>query len=202
MRALRTIGLGKSVRFLFSEVYRLILRDCVVPPLRTILLRLVGARIGRDSVILASEFSNLYHYGASRLRLGRRVYIGDGAMLDTRGGISLGDDVTISNRASIVTHINVGYPNHPLQRAYPTREAAVRIERGVYIGVGAIILPGVTVGRESVVAAGAVVTRSVPDHTVVGGIPARFIKKVPFKRGTSRNGTRNKRGKQIPHGSA
>ena len=70
--------------------------------------------------------------------------------------------------------------NHPLDPA--TRKGLITkpilIKQNAWIGAGATILPGVTVGENSVVAAGAVVSKDVPDHTVVGGIPAKFLKKV------------------------
>ncbi|MEK7533665.1 MAG: hypothetical protein AAB542_04485, partial [Patescibacteria group bacterium] len=64
------------------------------------------------------------------------------------------------------------------QRQYPTKESPVIFKRGVYVGTGAIILPGVTIGQYSVVGAGAVVTRSVPPRVTVAGVPARIIKKL------------------------
>lgn len=74
--------------------------------------------------------------------------------------------------------MNVGFSDHPLQKRYPTKEASVCIRKGAYIGTGAIILPGVTVGREAVIAAGAVVTKDVPDRTMVAGVPAKRKKRI------------------------
>jgi len=139
---------------------------------------LLGARIGSDTIIGNISFANLYHYGFSRLVIKNRCFIGDECNLDCRGGITLEDDVTLSNRSVVVSHINVGYKDHPLQRYYPTHEAAVTFKKGCYVGTGAIILPGVTVGREAVVGAGAVVVKNVADRTVVVGVPAKMIKKV------------------------
>ncbi len=178
MKALTTIGWQKAWRFVWYELYKVVLHWVIFPPLRTMLLRLGGAKIGANCVILDVDFVNLYHHGFQRLQIGDNCFIGDGVMLDLRGGIVLGGSVTISNRANIVSHINVGYPDHPLQRIYPTSEGQVRLARGVYIGTGATILPGVTVGRESVVGAGAVVTHNVLARVVVGGIPAKVIKKI------------------------
>lgn len=171
MKTLKTVGIWKAIRFVWFFMFCEILRWSL-PPVRVWLLRLSGARVGRDTVIFDVRFANLYHYGFSKLTIGNRCFLGDEVMLDVRGGITLEDDVTISNRANIVSHINVGYPDHPLQKTYPTKEARVVIRRGAYIGTGAIILPGVTIGKESVVAAGAVVTKSVPDHAMVAGVPA------------------------------
>lgn len=150
----------------------------IVPQFRVGILRLLGARIGGDAIIHEVTFANLYHHGFKRMTIGSHCFIGEEALLDTRGGVAMGDHVTISARVLILTHMNVGYPSHPLQKRYPMRESAVTIGNGVYIGAGAIILPGVTIGQNSVVAAGAVVTRDVPPRTVVAGVPARVVKRL------------------------
>lgn len=178
MKSLKTIGVAKAIRFVLWELFKHLLAFSFVPPVRGFLLRIAGASVGADTVILNAVFVNAHHYGFRPLRIGRQCFIADEVLLDLRGGIILEDGVTISNRTSIVTHINVGYPDHPLQKSYPTKEAPVRIKRGAYIGTGAIILPGIVIGRSSVVGAGAVVTRNVPDNTVVAGVPAKHIKRI------------------------
>lgn len=177
MKALQSIGIGKALAFVWYGFYAWLLHISL-PPVRVVFLRLAGATIGRDSVVFDVDFANLYHYGFSRLTIGERCFLGDQVMLDVRGGITLEDDVTISNRTNIVSHINVGFADHPLQKRYPTKESPVLIKKGAYIGSCAIILPGVTVGRESVVGAGAVVTKSVSDKTLVVGVPATMVKKL------------------------
>jgi acetyltransferase-like isoleucine patch superfamily enzyme len=178
MKAITTVGWRKAIRFIWYELVTKALHIILVPQMRSFILRLDGARIGKDSVILDASFTNLYHYGFRRLEIGQRCFVGDEVLLDLRGSIRLEDDVTLSNRAAIITHINVGYADHPLQKAYPTVEETVIIEKGAYVGTGAIVLPGVRVGKESVVGAGAVVTRNVPKRVVVAGVPARVIKKI------------------------
>lgn len=174
---MQSIGFGKALMFLWYGLYAWIIH-LSLPPVRTILLRLAGARVGADTVIFDVRFANLYHYGFRKLVIGNRCFLGDEVMLDVRGGVTLEDEVTLSNRTNIVSHINVGYPDHPLQKIYPTKESPVVIKRGAYIGTGAIILPGVTIGRESVIGAGAVVTKSVSARVVVAGVPAHIIRKV------------------------
>lgn len=178
MKALATIGLGKAFMFIWFELYGGLMRIIIVPQIRVLLLRMAGATIGKDTIVMNARFANVFHHGFSPLRIGSQCFIGGEVLLDVRGGITMEDEVTVSNRASIVTHINVGYPDHPLQKVYPTKESPVVIKRGAYIGTGAIILSGVTVGRESVVGAGAVVTKDVPSKSVVAGVPARVIKKL------------------------
>jgi acetyltransferase-like isoleucine patch superfamily enzyme len=98
-------------------------------------------------------------------------------LLDLTGPLTLEDRCTVAARAQIFTHQDVGYT--PLrERAYPAKIAGVVIETGAYIGAGATVLAGVRIGRCSVVAAGAVVAHDVPPYTVVGGVPAREIKKL------------------------
>lgn len=177
MNILRTIGWWSALRFVWFTWFSWLLH-LSLPPVRVWLLRLAGARIGKDVALLDVRFANLYHHGLGRLTIGNRCFLGDEVMLDVRGGITLEDHVTLSNRVAIVSHMNVGYPDHPLQKRYPMRESRVVIKRGAYIGTGAILLPGVTIGRESVVAAGAVVTKSVPDHTMVAGVPAKVKKNI------------------------
>lgn len=177
MKALQSIGIMKAIRFLWFEAYTWLIHVSL-PPVRVWLLRIAGAVVGSDTVIFDVRFANLYHYGFKRLNIGSKCFLGDEVMLDVRGGITLGNEVTVSNRATIVSHINVGYEDHPLQASYPTKEAAVVLKRGAYVGTGAIILPGVTVGEQSVIGAGAVVTKSIPSRVTAVGVPARVIKKL------------------------
>jgi acetyltransferase-like isoleucine patch superfamily enzyme len=178
MKALKAIGIKKALAFIWFVCVTTVLHLLFIPQIRALLVRCLGGRVGSDSTFGNVTFANLYHYGFSRLKVGNRVFVGDEVMLDTRGGITLEDDVTISNRSIIITHINVGYADHPLQKYYPAREARVTIRTGAYIATGAMILPGVTIGKMAVVGAGAVVTRDVPDRTVVAGVPARVIKRL------------------------
>jgi acetyltransferase-like isoleucine patch superfamily enzyme len=177
MKALNTVGVAAALRFLWYTQYAWLLHVSL-PPVRVWLLRLAGARIGADNVLMDVHFINMYHYGFRKLTIGKNCFIGDEAMIDLRGGVSIGDNVTISNRTTIVTHINVGYADHPLQKAYPKKESRVTLRSGAYVGTNATILPGITVGLESVVGAGAVVTKNVADHTVVVGVPAKILKKL------------------------
>ena len=178
MNAIRTVGLKKAILFVWWELYKGLLRIVVAPNVRVWLLQLAGARVEADTIIMNATFVNIHHYGFAKLHIGASCFIADDVLLDVRGGITLEDGVTISNRCSLVTHMNVGYPNHPLQKVYPTKESKLTIKDGAYIGTGAILLPGVTIGRKSVVGAGAVVTKSVPKSVLVAGVPAKIIKRL------------------------
>src|SRR5690242_1133893 len=114
------------------------------------------------------------------IRLGRKVFINQGCTLNDIGGITIGDEVFIGPRVSLITS---GHPVDPALRRRQIFAAPIVIERGVWICAGATLLHGVTVGEDSVVAAGAVVTRDVPAGVVVGGVPARVLRSVKPERG-------------------
>ncbi len=108
------------------------------------------------------------------IHLEGRVTINAGVCMQDQGGIYIGDGTLIGHQVVLATL------NHDLQ---PTRRqnlhpAPIRIGKNVWIGSNAVILQGVTIGDGAVVAAGAVVTSDVPENTVVGGVPAKIIKKI------------------------
>lgn len=107
------------------------------------------------------------------LHLGHRVIIGASVSLGAHSHITLGDDVRISRDVIVET---AGLDFSAGQPPYKHVSAPITIEEGVWIGARAIILGGVTIGRNAVIASGAVVTQSVPPHSVVGGVPARLIR--------------------------
>ena len=116
-------------------------------------------------------------YRLMGVRLGRDVYVGFDIEFDTNHPelIEIGNHVTISHRCIIASHMATNVDT-PLQRIYPPMAAAVKVGDGTWICTGAILVPGVTIGENSVVAAGAVVTRDVPPNTLVAGSPARPVK--------------------------
>ncbi|HEV2573104.1 MAG TPA: DapH/DapD/GlmU-related protein [Beijerinckiaceae bacterium] len=91
------------------------------------------------------------------------------------GGLDIADDVMIGPNVSLITS---GHPVEPSQRRAGVTAKPIVIERNVWIAAGAIIIGGVTVGENSVVAAGSVVTKTVPPNTLVGGNPARIIRSI------------------------
>lgn len=109
------------------------------------------------------------------LKIGNGVFLGDGVYIDPGQCwlVEIGDRATISFETVILAHDASGR-----KQAGFTRVARVRIGRDVFIGCRAIILPGVTIGDNAVVGAGAVVTADVPPRTVVAGNPARLIRSV------------------------
>ncbi len=109
------------------------------------------------------------------IRVGRDVFINHDCTLNDIGGITIGDEVLIGPRVSLITS---GHPVDPALRRRRIVAAPIAIERGVWLCAGATVLHGVTVGEDSVVAAGAVVTRDVPAGVVVAGVPARVLRSV------------------------
>jgi acetyltransferase-like isoleucine patch superfamily enzyme len=106
----------------------------------------------------------------SGFRLGAYSRVNRNCCLDVRGGLDIGDNVSISPDVRILTATHG--VNDP---GFRVETRPVTIEDNVWIGTGAMILPGVTVGRGGVVAAGAVVTRDVPPLAIVAGVPARQV---------------------------
>jgi galactoside O-acetyltransferase len=139
---------------------------------RTIgLLREFGAQIGPDCSIYGPLFINSVS-DYRNLRVGRHAHIGQCVFLDLGSDLVLEDEATISMRCTLLTHQDVG--DRPLAARYPRLEAPVRIGRGAYLGAGVIVLPGVTIGAESVIGAGSVVTHSLPAGVVAAGSPAEI----------------------------
>ena len=119
-------------------------------------------------------FTPLYINYGKHIRIGQNVFINFDCTFLALGGITIEDDVLIGPKVSLVTE------NHPLD---PKERKGligkpIHIKKNAWIGANATILPGVTIGENAVVAAGAVVSKDVPDNTIVGGIPAKFIKNV------------------------
>lgn len=95
-------------------------------------------------------------------------------MFTDLGGIELADNVLVGPNATIIS------VNHPLdpQKRHTVEMKPVYIDKNAWLGANSTILPGVTVGQNAVVAAGAVVTKDVPANTVVAGVPAKVIKRI------------------------
>lgn len=120
------------------------------------------------SVVIAPIAGVRFH----NVKIGKRVYINSGCLMMSAGGITIGDDTQIAANVQLISN------NHDLEYRNVITCKAVVIGKNVWIGAGATILPGVTIGDNSVVGAGSVVTKDVPDDTIVAGNPARIIKKI------------------------
>lgn len=140
-----------------------------------------GIAIGENTYVMnhaelhVYNFRDLPHAG---ITIGKNCLISEFTVIRGQGGVTIGDNVYTSPFVQIVA-VNHVYddPHRPIIEQGITAQGIV-IEDDVWIGSSAIILDGVRVGKGAVVAAGAVVSRDVPPHTVVAGIPAKVIKEI------------------------
>ncbi len=176
MKAINEIGLSKSLNFIWFSLLEVFISLLFLPNIRTAVLRILGAQIGENTLIFDVTFMNLYRGKFSNLKIGQNCYIGRGVLLDLAGEISIFDNVTISERSNILTHLNVGYKDHPLQKHYPSYIGKVIINSDSFIGLDSTILPNVEIGNKCVVGAASVVTKNINNNTVVAGNPAAVIK--------------------------
>ncbi|GAA1524582.1 sugar O-acetyltransferase [Kribbella lupini] len=107
------------------------------------------------------------------VRIGRNVFVNQGCRFNDIGGIEIGDRVMIGPDVSLISS---GHPVAPAERRKGITAAPIRIGHDVWIGASAMVLQGVTVGEDSVIGAGAVVTRDVPPRMLVVGSPARVVR--------------------------
>ncbi len=128
---------------------------------------------------------------ARGVRIGNHVYIGTNVEIDTvyPDLITIEDYVSIGGGCYIFAHSNPTYSKYVKEHYYPRQVAPVVIKRGVWIAPACIIMKGVTIGENSVVGCGSIVTRDVMPYTVVGGVPAKELKRLkpPVRRSEDTN---------------
>lgn len=115
-------------------------------------------------------------YGQN-IRVGENVFINQGCTFMDRGGITIEDKVLFGPKVNLVT---INHPVDPDKRR-STYSKPIYIKKGAWIGINATIMPGVTIGENSIVSAGSVVTKDVQDNVIVGGIPTKVIKEIEEK---------------------
>jgi acetyltransferase-like isoleucine patch superfamily enzyme len=132
--------------------------------------------VSLDEDVYVGHYAILKGYYRNELVIGRGAWIGQAAFLHAAGGIRVGSDVGIGPHVCILTstHAEAGRDRPIMAGAIET--APVVLDDGCDLGVGSIILPGVTVGKGAQVGAGAVVTADVPPFAVVAGNPARVLR--------------------------
>ena len=118
--------------------------------------------------------------GGGRLRVGARVFINCGTVIISVQEIVIGDDVAFAHEVLVLDSDSHGVEGRPHV------QAPVRIGDGTWLGARAMVLPGVTIGKRVLVAAGAVVTRDVPDDVLVAGNPARVVRALTYPAGCRR----------------
>jgi len=138
--------------------------------IRDIFSELIGKKVD-DTFFMIPPF---YTDFGENIHIGKNVFVNHACTFMDRGGITLEDNVLIGPKVNLIT------TNHPISPAErrATISHPIVIGKNAWIGAAATILPGVTIGANSVVAAGAVVSKDVPANTIVGGIPAKVIKSI------------------------
>ncbi len=138
--------------------------------IRELLSRIWGCTLD-DTVRMFPPFHTAF---GKLTKVGKGVFINFGCTFLDRGGITLEDNVFVGPNVQLITE------NHPEQpdKRRNVYTKPILIKQGTWIGAGAIVLPGVTIGQNSIVAAGAIVTKDVPDNTIVAGTPARTIRNI------------------------
>lgn len=139
----------KSIRFIVEKLAHV----CPSKSLRSMMYRWCGLHIGKD------------------------VYIGDSVLFDRAFPqmITIKDHAAIGDRCIITGHAHIP-TDTPLKKIYPRTIKPVVIEEGAWLMPNVTVICGVTIGKEAVVATGAVVTKDVPPHTLVAGVPAKVVK--------------------------
>ncbi|HWV66569.1 DapH/DapD/GlmU-related protein [Chitinophaga sp.] len=165
----------------FSEIDAVVNRTLALSPalnaatgtdeVRVKLSEIIGSPLHETTTIFAPFYTNFGRF----IEIGEHVFINHACSFLEMGGIVLENHVLIGPKVNLITE------NHPLD---PVARRGILckpilIKRNAWIGAGATILPGVTIGENAVVAAGAVVSKNVPGNTVVGGIPAKVIRTIP-----------------------
>jgi len=151
-----------------------------------------GIEIGDGSIVMHGAVLHVYNFRNlpnAGIRIGKESLIGEYSIIRGQGGVKIGDRVYTSPFTQIIAVNHVfNDPNQSFVSQGITAEGIV-VEDDVWIGSGAVILDGVKIGRGSIVAAGAVVTKDVPEHSIVGGIPAKIIRPI--------DGTSDTSGKEV-----
>ncbi len=141
-----------------------------IDDVRELLSEIIGTKIDESTTVFPPFYTNFGKF----ISIGKNVFINHACSFLDMGGITIEDEVLIGPKVNLITE------NHPIdpndRRALITKP--ILIKRRAWIGAGATILPGVTVGENAVVAAAAVVSKDVPDNVIVGGIPAKIIKNI------------------------
>ena len=140
-----------------------------------------GIEIGAETIVMHGAILHVYNFRDlphAGIKIGKNSLVGEYSVIRGQGGVTIGDRVYTSPFTQIIAVNHVfDDPNRPFVDQGITAEGIV-IEDDVWLGAGAVITDGVRVGRGAVVAAGAVVTKDVPPHTVVAGVPAKVIKEI------------------------
>jgi acetyltransferase-like isoleucine patch superfamily enzyme len=160
------VAVKRAMR-LTAEINKLSFDDVV--KVREIFSELTGRQADETFTLIPPFYSA---YGLD-IRVGRKVFINQCCTLYDMGGVDIGDNVMIGPNVNIIT---TGHPLEPSRRRAYVEAKPIVIEKNVWIATGVTIIGGVTVGENSVIAAGAVVTKNVPPNSFAAGVPAKIIR--------------------------
>ena len=144
----------------------------MTPEYGEVLKELFGDNIGENSMVQA----RLSGAALDRLKIGNNVFINSNCLAMARGGITIEDDVMLAANVQLLSNNHDEYDRQVLLCK------PIHIKKGAWIGAGASILPGVTIGEYAIVGAGAIVTKDVGDYEVAVGVPAKIVKKLDQKK--------------------
>ncbi len=136
--------------------------------IRAIFSELIGKQVDSSFGL----FPPFYTDCGKNITVGKNVFINSGCHFQDQGGITIGDGALIGHHVVLAT-LNHDFSPEKRSTLHP---APIVIGENVWIGANATVVPGVTIGNGSIIAAGAVVTKDVPENVVVGGAPAKIIK--------------------------
>lgn len=152
-----TLGRARiRMKFLKSWIFHYLAHSCPLPSLVVKFQRIRGVKIGKNCHISPYVLIDLLHPEL----------------------IEIGNNVTISSNSMVFAHVNPSSSDFLKKHGYPRTIKPVTIKDGAVVSVGCIIIAGVTIGENSIVGAGSVVSQDVPDYCVVVGNPARIVKKI------------------------
>jgi acetyltransferase-like isoleucine patch superfamily enzyme len=115
-------------------------------------------------------------YYKNEMRIGDRTWVGQQCFFHSAGGLTIEHEVGIAPGVRILTSVHDEAPQSIAVLKAPLRFAPVHIETGADIGVGAVVLPGVRIGRGAIIGAGSVINRDVPPYAVVAGVPGKVLR--------------------------
>lgn len=131
---------------------------------------LLGIEIESSTTVCLPFYTD---WGRS-VSIGKNVFINMGCTFMDRGGITIENGALIGPKVNLITE---NHPEDPEDRRF-VYSKPILIRKGAWIGAAATVLPGITIGRNAIVGAGSIVTKDVPDNTIVAGNPARIIRKI------------------------
>lgn len=137
---------------------------------RAILSELIGYKIDESTCIIAPFYTDFGLFTS----FGKNVFVNFGCSFMDRGGITIEDGALIGPQVKLITENHAEDPDIR-QHVY---SQPIMIRQKAWLGTGVTVLPGVTIGENAIVGAGSVVTKDVPDNTIVAGAPAKIIRSI------------------------